>query len=271
MGRTLEKVQPTIDAIHAINQSITVKFIATDLTSLNSVREAARKILNDASISHIDVLINNAAVMATPYELTVDGFELQFATAYLGHFVLTNNLLPKLRASSAAGKSQTRIINVSSKGNCLGGIHWDDPNYTKRPEEYKPWAAYGQAKTATVLFTLGLNKRLLAKTGIRSYALHPGGIATKLMRNCNQELLMEVRQSLGKGAQIPVKTLQQGCATTLRAALDPELEKEGDGAFLSDCQLTTDPEVVAPWSLDKEDAERLWGLSEELVGEKFEF
>ncbi|EAA35201.2 NAD(P)-binding protein [Neurospora crassa] len=270
VGRSLNKIQPTIDAIHAVNPSIAVKFIAADLTSLNSVREAARSILDDASIAHIDVLINNAAVMACPYELTVDGFEMQFATAHLGHFVLTKHILPKLRASAGAGKPQTRIINVSSLGNTLGGIRWDDPSYTKRPEEYKPWDAYGQAKTANVLFTVALNKRLLAKTGIRSYALHPGGIYTPLLRHMNDELMEEITQRVTKG-EMQLKTVQQGCATTLRAALDPELEKAGeDGVFLSDCQFTKDPELVAPRALDEEDAERLWGLSEELVGEKFE-
>ncbi|KAK1776052.1 short-chain dehydrogenase [Copromyces sp. CBS 386.78] len=272
VGRTLTKIQPTIDAIDAVNPSISVKFIAADLTSLNSVREAAREILNDASITHIDVLINNAAVMASPYELTVDGFELQFATAHLGHFVLTNHILPKLKTSAGTGKPQTRIINVSSKGSILGsGIRWDDPSFTKRPEEYNAWDAYGQAKTANVLFTLALNKRLLAKTGIRSYALHPGVIYTNLVRYMDDELMEEMKQRAWKGQEILSKTLQQGCATTLRAALDPELEKEADGVFLKDCQFTKDPEIVAPWALDEGDAERLWGLCEGLVREKFEF
>ncbi|CCC11793.1 unnamed protein product [Sordaria macrospora k-hell] len=248
VGRTLSKIQPTIDAVHAVNPSIAVKFIAADLTSLNSVREAA--------------------------QLTVDGFELQFATAHLGYFVLTNHILPKLRASAEAGKKpqKTQIINVSSKGSILGGgIRWDDPSFTKRPEEYKSWDAYGQAKMANVLFTLALNKRLLAKTGIRPYALHPGGIYTNLGRYVDEELMEEVKQRAWKGQEIPFKTLQQGCATMLRAALDPELEKEEDGVFLSDCQFTKDPELVAPWALDEGNAERLWGLSEELVGENFEF
>ncbi|KAK3400078.1 hypothetical protein B0T20DRAFT_176121 [Sordaria brevicollis] len=275
VGRTLSKIQPTIDAIKAINPSITVKFVSTDLTSPKSVRQAANEILNDPSISHIDVLINNAAVMASPYELTADGgFELQFATAHLGHFVLTNHLLPKLKAST---DGQTRIVNVSSKGSILGGIRWDDPNYVKHPEEYNAWTAYGQAKTANVLFTLALNKRLLktktgANRGIRSYAIHPGGIYTNLIRYMNEELWDEVKRRAWNGEEVPVKTLQQGCATTLRAALDPALEKEGGdgGVFLSDCQFTKDPEIVAPWALDEGDAERLWALSEELVGEKFE-
>lgn len=265
VGRNLSKIQPTINAIHAINPSIAVKFVSADLTSPKSVRQAANEILNDSSITHIDVLINNAAVMASPYELTADGFELQFATAHLGHFVLTNHLLPKLKVSTG----QTRVINVSSKGSILGGIRWDDPNYVKGPDEYNAWTAYGQAKTANVLFTLALNKRLLSKTGIRSYALHPGGIYTNLVRYMNDELWEEAKQRVWKGGEVPFKTLQQGCATTLRAALDPALEKE-EGVFLSDCQLTNDSEIVAPWALDEGNAERLWGLSEELVGEKFE-
>ncbi|KAK3391005.1 hypothetical protein B0H63DRAFT_429793 [Podospora didyma] len=271
VGRSLERIQPTMDAIRAINSSIDVKFVAANLASMASVRDAAQAILNDSSIPHIDVLINNAAVMACPYELTEDGFELQLAAGHLGHFVLTNHILPKLLL---ARPGAARIINVSSLGNKAGGIVWDDPNFSKGVVAFDEWTAYGQAKTANVLFTIELNRRLLAHhgTGVRSYALHPGNIMTNLGRTLTMDLInAAMPRFFGEGVteHPPMKTLQQGCATTARAALDPTLESE-EGIWLVDCQLSTDPMWIAPWALDAAGAERCWALSEELVGEKFD-
>ncbi|KAK0636865.1 hypothetical protein B0T17DRAFT_587878 [Bombardia bombarda] len=281
VGRALERIQPTIDAIKAIDPSIPVKFIPTDLTSLASVRKAAQTILDDASIPHIDVVINNAAVMACPYSLTEDGFELQLAAAHLGHFVLTNRILPKvlLATKTQPTPGATRIINVSSIGNRAGGIRWDDPNYTVRPHEYHPFDAYGQAKTSNILFTVELDRRLAAaaaaatsSAAVRSFALHPGSITTNLGRHLTQEIALGALEKIfGPGAEFPPrKTLQQGCATTLRAALDPALDAEKDGHYLHDCQFTTKPVDIAPWALDEADARRIWKWTEELVGEKFD-
>ncbi|KAK3323621.1 hypothetical protein B0T19DRAFT_426551 [Cercophora scortea] len=263
VGRSVERIQPTIDAIRDINAAIHVKLVLADLASMVNVCEAAQEILNDASIPHIDVQINNAAIMACPYSLTKDGFELQLAAGYLGHFVLTNHILPKL------SKPGGRIINVSSMGNLASGIRWDDPNFTK-VSEYNEWDAYGQAKTANVLFSIELNRRLAAR-GIRSFALHPGSFASGLAKFLTPELLQEAWDKIigVSGVRPARKSLQQACATTLRAALDPALEAE-EGVWLADCQLTTDPSTIAPWALDAHDATRLWALSEELVGEKFD-
>lgn len=272
-GRSLERIQPVIDTIHSINPSVTTKFIQTDLTSQASVRKAAQSILESPpdEIPRIDVLINNAAVMAGPLTRTPeDGHELQLAAAHLGHFTLTNHLVPKLA-------DKARIVNVSSQGTKGGNVRFDDPNYLVRPREYVSFEAYGQAKTANVLFTIALNKRLASATrGIRSFSLHPGSVQTPLQRHIGTmdpaELQAAIKVILrdSGGAMPPTKTLQQGCATTLRAALDPDLDP-AEGVFLHDCQVTTDITVVAPWALDEQGAEKLWTLSEELVGERFEW
>lgn len=230
--------------------------------------------------------------MACPYRLTPDGIESQLAANYLGHFLLTNLLMPKILTAAAnpsssiqgqgeATKTQTRIVNVSSVANRAAppphGIRFFDPNYTQNPQEYTPVSAYGQSKTAAILFTIALNKRF-ANLGvnIRSWSLNPGSIVTSL----GQYMTPQIRQNALKDVfgedtvEFPErKTLQQGCATTLRAALDPSLglEEEDDGVYLNDCQITKDPYWVAGWSLDKDSAEKLWAVSEELVGEKFSF
>ncbi|KAK3944772.1 short-chain dehydrogenase [Diplogelasinospora grovesii] len=274
IGRALDRIQPTIDAIHSIDSSIDVRFIQADLSSLSGSRNAARTILDDTAIPNIDVLINNAAVMACPYTLTPDNkLELQLAAGHLGHFVLTNHLLPKLLPSPSGPPDGTprsaRVINVSSVGNKAGGIRWSDPNFTLHPDEYSEFAAYGQAKTANVLFSIELNRRFAAR-GLRSWALHPGSISTGLQKHITPDLVRDATLKVfgTTTPNIKRKTLQQGCATTIRAALDPQLENE-EGVFLNDCQLTTDPTYIAPWALDKEDAQRLWGWSEQLVGETF--
>jgi len=237
-----------------------------DLSSLSSVRSAAQAILSDSSIPHIDVMINNAAIMACPYTLSADDFELQLATNHLSHFLLTNLLLPKLLPSGP--NTYTRIINVSSWGHAFSPFRTQDPNFTSG--DYLPWTAYGQAKTANILFSVGLNQRFKGR-GLRAFALHPGSIATNLQRYTDPDMVrvaMDYWKEIGK--EMPArKTLQQGCATTLRAALDPSLE-EREEVYLQDCQLSEDPEVVKPYAVDAENARVCWEMSEQMVGERFD-
>lgn len=266
LGRSLQKIEPVITAVQSINPSIRIKFVEADLASLASVRAAARSILDDPEIGHIDVVINNAAVMFCPYEKTVDSFELQFASGHLGHFVLTNRLMPRILAAGPG----SRVVNISSSGTKLGDINWEDPNFLMEGS-YTPLRGYGQAKTANILFSVALNKRLAAG-GTRSYALHPGSVATGLQRHLDKEIA-DAASAIVLGdssARTQRKTLQQGCSTTLRAALDPDLPSQ-EGVFLADCELVTESFWLAPWSTDPQNAERLWRLSEELVGEKFEY
>lgn len=272
VGRSQAKAQATIDAIKKVNAGVKTKFVEADLSSLRSVRAAAQAILADADIAKIDVVINNAAVMATPFQLTADGFELQFHANYLGHFVLTNTIMPKIRAAGPGA----RVVNVSSSGHRLSGIRFEDPNFSA-PGAYSEMDSYGQSKTAKILFAVALNKR-----GVCSYSLHPGGIQTNLqdyVKEMPQDKAMALfeeasQRAMGRPIEEqrkldPWKTLQQGCGTTIRAALDPDLVKE-EGVYLVDTNLTTDPKHIKEWATDPELAEKLWKLSEELVGQKFD-
>ncbi|KAH8802824.1 hypothetical protein F5884DRAFT_803245 [Xylogone sp. PMI_703] len=264
LGRNKAKVEPTIKAISEIDKNIDVKFFEVDLSSLESVRKAAQAILFDSTIPTINVIINNAGIMACPYEKSVDGIEMQFAANHLGHFLLTNLLLPKLRASGP----HARIVNVSSWGHAFSDVRFDDVNFNDG-KDYLPQSGYGQSKTANVLHAVGLNKRL-AGSNVRAYALHPGSIASGLQKYATPELMKAAIGHWEKvGRPMPGrKTLQQGCSTHLRAALDPSLESSSD-IYLQDCQLTSDPANVYPYCLDPEAADKLWELSEKLVGQKF--
>jgi NAD(P)-dependent dehydrogenase (short-subunit alcohol dehydrogenase family) len=269
IGRALQKAQLTIDEVKTIDPSITVKFFVADLESMKSVREVAQAILADDEIAKIDVVINNAAIMTCPYRKTEDGFERQFATNYLSHFVLTNKLMPKILAAAPGA----RIVNVSSVGNKYISIQWDDPNLDEEGA-YSPMKGYGQSKTANILFTIALNKRL-GSHGVRAFALNPGSIRTNLQVYMDLDIAEDASrvifgQSLAEATTGKSKTVQQGCSTQLTAALSTELDG-AEGVYLNDCQLTTDPWWVAPWSLNEADAERLWRMTEGMVGEKFEY
>jgi NAD(P)-dependent dehydrogenase (short-subunit alcohol dehydrogenase family) len=267
LGRSLPKIQPTIDAIHAINPSITTKFIPINLDSLASVRAAATTILNDDSIPKLDVVINNAAIMACPYGITTDGFENQLGTNHLSHFLLTNLLMPKILLAAP----NARIINVASIGHLASDIHYEDPNFTGG-KDYVTWIAYGQAKTANILFSVGLNQKLAGK-GVRSFALHPGSIASGLQQYLTPEMMADALKGWADmGRQLPQrrKNFQEGCSTTLRAALDPSLAEQ-KMVYLNDCQPSEDPEIVQPYAIDGENAKKCWAMTEEMVGEKFEY
>jgi NAD(P)-dependent dehydrogenase (short-subunit alcohol dehydrogenase family) len=250
-----------------------------DLASLASVREAAATLL--AAHPAIDLLINNAGVMACPLGRTADGFELQFGTNHLGHFLLTNLLLPALLAAPAP-----RVVSLSSAGHLESPIRWDDPNYESA--EYAKWEAYGQSKTANALFALELDRRY-ADRGLHAFAVHPGIIITPLARHMTDDDFVWMAERAekakaaaeaagrsggetgGGGGGMSVKPVEAGAATTVWAATAPELVDHG-GAYLLDCHVAEpgDSEVmsaalVAPWACDPEQAARLWELSVTLV------
>ena len=255
-----------IAEIRAINSSIKVDFVKIDLGDQASVRNAV-KTINDLTPS-IDVIINNAGIMAVKdYKTTQDGIELQFGTNYIGHFLLTNLLVPKILA---AGKG-ARIVNVSSNGYKLGGVRFDDYNFSDG-KTYNPWLAYSQSKTALLLFTSSLAEKLKDK-GVTSFTVTPGLI---LESNLQAEVAPEsfagaiaLYQEVYAGRDMPPmeepKPLSASDSTTLVAALDPRLEAES-GAFLQDCKIET---YVEPFAKDKTLSQRLWRLSNDLVGEKF--
>jgi NAD(P)-dependent dehydrogenase (short-subunit alcohol dehydrogenase family) len=245
-----------------------------DLADLTSVERFADGFL--AGGEELDVLINNAGVMACPMGRTADGFETQFGTNHLGHFLLTALLYPALAAGDAP-----RVVTLTSAGHSRADVDLEDPNFERT--EYQPWVAYGRAKTANALFARELARRA-QPSGLLSFAVHPGGIITDLGRHLTDDLLYEMadfarRRSAaisesGEPREIHFKTVEAGAATQVWAAATSELAGH-NGAYLADCGLgvvDADPGVngFMPYLLDDGHAAALWGLSERLVGERFD-
>ena len=231
-----------------------------DLTSLESVRAFAGWYANGHDRLHL--LVNNAGVMYTPFEHTADGFEMQFGTNHVGHFLLTCLLVPMLLADPPS-----RVVNLSSGGHMGSDIVWDDVNFERR--EYDKFSAYGQSKTANILFSVELDRRL-GDRGVHAYAVHPGMIATELGRSMTKDdfqALMDRAKASPSGGMPAYKTVEQGAATSVWAATAPELDDQG-GTYLADAEVT---DQHAPWARDPESAQRLWALSEQMVGQTFPF
>ncbi|MBK5289394.1 MAG: SDR family NAD(P)-dependent oxidoreductase [Acidimicrobiia bacterium] len=231
-----------------------------DLGSLASVRTFAAEFLVEND--HIDVLINNAGVMACPWATTADGFELQIGTNHIGHFLLTQLLTPALGAGS-------RVVALSSAGHRFSDVDLDDPNFERT--EYEPWVAYGRSKTANALFAVELDRRL-ADQGAHAYSLHPGGIVTELGRHLTEETIAVLTDSMPAGQAMEWKTVPQGAATTVFAATAPELDAHG-GAYLEDCAVAERNDVpdarggIKSYAIDPDRAAALWLKSEEWVSQ----
>ncbi|MER6335200.1 SDR family NAD(P)-dependent oxidoreductase [Streptomyces sp. NPDC001034] len=233
-----------------------------DLGDLESVRGFAVRFLDSGR--SLDIVIDSAGIMACPETRVGDGWEAQFATNHLGHFALVNRLWPAIAPGGA------RVVSVSSRGHHAAGIRWDDIHWR---QGYDKWEAYGQAKTANVLFAVQLDK-LGRDTGVRAFALHPGGIITPLQRHLAKEEMIERGWIDEDGTVLhpeAFKTPQQGAATQVWAATSPQLDGLG-GLYLEDCEVAeTAPESgdrvgVREWAIDPEQAARLWALSAELTG-----
>lgn len=233
-----------------------------DLGDLQSVRGFAERFL--ASGRTVDLVIDNAGIMACPETRVGPGWEAQFATNHLGHFALVNRLWPAIEPGGA------RVVSVSSGGHHLSGIRWDDVHWQ---QDYDKWAAYGQAKTANVLFAVHLD-RLAKGSGVRAFALHPGAILTPLQRHMAKEEMVDRGWIDEDGTPLNpegFKTPQQGAATQVWAATSPQLAGLG-GLYLEDCEVAepapTDGAMrgVKDWAIDPEQAARLWTLSAELTG-----
>ncbi len=277
-GRDVAKLDEARAAIAAEVDGARLDTAVVDLASLASVRAAAADL--SARFERIDLLICNAGVMACPLARTAEGFEMQFGTNHLGHFLLTNLLVDRLLAAPAP-----RVVALSSAGHRESPIRWDDPNFEHT--EYHNWLAYGQSKTANALFALELDRRYRDR-GLHAYSVHPGVIPTPLARHLTAEDI-EWLSSRARNARRPAesdasggapsggggmrfKSVEAGAATTVWAATAPELDDHG-GAYLADCQvapLLSDEHqganALAPYACDPDEAARLWTLSEELVG-----
>ncbi len=245
-----------------------IRIAPMDLSDIASVRRFASGFASDNTA--LDLLINNAGVMACPEMRVGPGWELQFGTNHMGHFALATTLLPLLQRTESP-----RVVALSSTGHKLSDIRWDDPNWTDG--SYDKWKAYGQSKTANSLFALGLNARL-AESGGMAFAVHPGGIFTPLQRHLPTEEMIVLgwlneQGEISDGARAMFKSPSQGCTTTLWAATSPLLEGKG-GVYCEDCNVAalSGPQPVRyrdvePHAVNQDSAERLWTLSEKLLAE----
>ena len=264
-ARDMKKGEAAAQQVREATGSAKVETIELDLASLASVRRCAEEATR--RFDRIDLLINNAGVMACPFGKTADGFEMQFGTNHLGHFLLTNLLLPLVEKGESP-----RIVNLSSRGHHFDTVHFDDPNFEHR--DYDKWRSYGQSKTANIMFAVGLEQRLSGR-GIHAYAVHPGGIMTNLGRHLTEDdfAMLRKRMEDNAGGRNAFKNIPAGAATTCYAATAPELEGKG-GIYLEDCHVAqTDDESpvdgVRSYAVEPGNADKLWALSEEMVGEKF--
>jgi NAD(P)-dependent dehydrogenase (short-subunit alcohol dehydrogenase family) len=248
------------------------ELVQLNLASLQSVRTCADALLADGT--PFDLVIANAGVMATPLGHTADGFETQFGTNHLGHFVLINRIAPLIRAGG-------RVINLSSSGHRFANVDLDDPNFERTP--YEPFLAYGRSKTANILFAVAFDARHKNR-GIRAAAVHPGAIQTELGRYMEpeqiQKLIEMINQSQAAGGQTPFqwKNVPQGAATSVWAGVVASGEEVG-GHYCENChvgKIVLDDAVISAvsegvrgYALDPRNAEALWRKSEELIGESF--
>lgn len=259
-ARDLGKVRGVVESIRA-DTGASVAVGELELGSLASIRAFAERFV--AEHDKLDILINNAGVMACPQSTTQDGFELQFGSNHLGHFLLTSLVAPKLISGA-------RIVSLSSAAHQISPVVFEDIQFERRP--YDKWLAYGQSKTANALFAVGLNTRLKSRA-IEAFSVHPGMIQTDLMRHQSEEDRARSRAMRDSG-KVKYKTVQAGAATSVYAATAPELAGHG-GAYLADCaiaQVSADApgfSVVRPFAVDPDAAERLWAVSEQLLGLRF--
>ena len=237
-----------------------------DLADLDSVRAFASSVYD--SIDALDLLINNAGIMACPLDRVGPGWESQFGVNHMGHFALTRALMPLLEKAEAP-----RVVALSSIVHRRNGILWDDIQF--KHSEYQKWVAYAQAKSANALFANALNRRMQAFGG-RAFSVHPGGIFTPLQRHLPKEEQVEMGWLNPDGTIPPAvaeifKTPTQGCTTTLWAATSPLLDAM-PGVYCEDCDVAqlAGPDSppfqhCAPHIADDTDAERLWEISETLL------
>ena len=248
------------------------QLVELDLANLKSVRNCAEELI--AKGEPFDLVIANAGVMATPFGHTADGFETQFGTNHLGHFLFVNRIARLLRAGS-------RLVNVSSSGHRYANVDLDDPNFERT--SYEPFVAYGRSKTANILFAVAFDERHRER-GVRAAAVHPGGIQTELGRHLDParipEIIEQLNNQLAAEGKPPFqwKTIAQGAATSVWAGVVAPADAVG-GKYCENCHvgrvvpddvtISAISEGVRGYALDSTTAAALWKKSEEMVGESF--
>ena len=273
-ARDLDKAKrATMEVTKAAAESGgSLELIELDLANLKSVRAAADKLIADGRL--FDVVIANAGVMATPIGKTEDGFETQFGTNHLGHFVFVNRIAKLIKEGG-------RLVNLSSSGHRFSDVDLNDPNF--ETTAYEPFLAYGRSKTANILFAVEFDRRH-REHGVRATAVHPGGIMTELARHMPDgaidEFLKQIQEQRAAADEPPYefKTIPQGAATSVWAGVIAPADEVG-GKYCEDCQVAeligADSKVsaisrgVRSYALDAENAKALWSKSEAMVGETF--
>jgi NAD(P)-dependent dehydrogenase (short-subunit alcohol dehydrogenase family) len=263
-ARGLEKARAATADIPSI------ELVECDLASLASVRACADALVADGR--PIDIVIANAGVMACPKEQTADGFERQFGTNHLGHFVLVNRIASLIPPGG-------RLVSLASSGHRFSDVDLNDPNFERTP--YTPFVAYGRAKTANILFAVEFDRRHKAR-GVRATAVHPGGIKTELTRYMDDDARDELKEAMAAraeagGDRFYYKSVEQGAATSVWAAVTADADAVG-GRYCEDCHVAdvVDGDIIAtlrggvrPYAVDPDNARALWAKSEEMVGERF--
>jgi NAD(P)-dependent dehydrogenase (short-subunit alcohol dehydrogenase family) len=269
-ARDLAKAERATQAVRdaAAASGGSLELVELDLASLDSVRASADALNADGR--PFDIIIANAGVMACPKSTTKDGFETQFGTNHLGHFVFVNRIASLLKPGG-------RLVNLSSAGHRYSDVNLEDPNFEHG--EYNEWIAYGRSKTANILFAVEFDRRHKDR-GVRATALHPGGIKTELSRHLSEDaldaLVKQINKTQEEAGQPPFvyKSIPQGAATSVWAAVVADADAVG-AHYCEDCHVA---EIaigeglrggVQPYALDPEHAKALWAKSEEMVGERF--
>jgi len=270
-ARDLAKAERATGAIRApTTNGGSFELVKLDLASLASVRACADALV--ANGRSFDAVIANAGVMRTPFGHTEDGFETQFGTNHLGHFVLVNRI-------AALIAPHGRLVNVASSGHRYADVDLDDPNFERTP--YNPMIAYGRSKTANILFAAEFDRRHKERS-VRATAVHPGGIKTELGRHMEPDeldkVVAQINAQLAADGQPPFqwKTIPQGAATSVWAAFVAPAENVA-GRYCENCGVSEIAEGlvnpvspgVRPYALDPQHAKALWARSEEMVGERF--
>jgi len=267
-ARDLAKAERATEVVRAdAKNGGSLELVELDLANLASVRACADGLL--AAGKPFDVIIANAGVMACPKGTTADGFETQFGTNHLGHFVLVNRIASLL-------KDGGRLVNLSSSGHRFSDVNLEDPNFEHT--EYTEFGAYGRSKTANVLFAVEFDRRHKGR-GVRATAVHPGGIQTELGRYMTAEVRDSMIKSINENqlqgaAAFTWKTIPQGAATSVWAGIVAPADAVG-AHFCEDChvaEIINDPGLragVRTYALDGDNAKALWAKSEAMVGETF--
>ncbi|KAJ2981506.1 hypothetical protein NQ176_g1980 [Zarea fungicola] len=254
-GRNPSKCQKVADTCRIDYAGVQLKILELDLSSFSAVRKAAAEVLSWTDVPAIDILVNNAGIMAVPFSLSTDGYESQFASNHLGQFLFTNLIMPKLLAVPSP-----RIISNGAL--------------------YDKWVAYGQSKTANILFAVSLAQKLGSR-GLLAFSLHPGAIITNLGTHLDRspggdlDHMMNLARSrglkLGFYSRSGLVSRDKGIATHVFACFEPTLSSD-NGKYLQECRIA-DPyeEEVMPWATSKVEAARLWAMSEAIVGQRFTY